>query len=154
MRIQTILNRVEKFKSFVYRSVRLEEQDDGPALVVSVEPNTLYGRSKTTIEEGTEGSTSSQSRIKTPRVWACSQRTPFVRSTRVSFPCDFRRSDQSWSQACQSASVHCGSRFYAGTSTARLWADDARSAPTFVATLRNDRISENRGRAFAAWRAG
>jgi transposase len=37
MRIQTILNRVEKFKSFVYRSVRLEEQDDGPALVVSVE---------------------------------------------------------------------------------------------------------------------
>ena len=38
MRIQTILNRVEKFKSFVYRSVRLEEQDDGPALVVSVEP--------------------------------------------------------------------------------------------------------------------
>jgi transposase len=38
MRIQTILNRVEKFKSFVYRSVRLEEQDDGPALVVKVEP--------------------------------------------------------------------------------------------------------------------
>ena len=30
MRIQTILNRVEKFKSFVYRNVRLEEQDDGP----------------------------------------------------------------------------------------------------------------------------
>jgi transposase len=38
MRIQTILNRVEKFKSFVYRSVRVEEQDDGAALVVRVEP--------------------------------------------------------------------------------------------------------------------
>jgi transposase len=38
MRIQTILNRVEKFKSFVYRGARLEEQDDGPALVVRVEP--------------------------------------------------------------------------------------------------------------------
>jgi transposase len=38
MRIQTILNRVEKFKSFVYRGVRLEEQDDGPALIVGVEP--------------------------------------------------------------------------------------------------------------------
>ena len=34
MRIQTILNRVEKFKSFVYGEARLEEQDDGPALVV------------------------------------------------------------------------------------------------------------------------
>ncbi len=38
MRIQTILNRVEKFKSFVYRHARLEEQGDGPALVVQVEP--------------------------------------------------------------------------------------------------------------------
>ncbi len=38
MRIQTILNRVEKFKSFVYRGARLETQDDGPALVVRVEP--------------------------------------------------------------------------------------------------------------------
>jgi hypothetical protein len=37
-RIQTILNRVEKFKSFVYDEVRLEEQDDGPALVVRTEP--------------------------------------------------------------------------------------------------------------------
>jgi transposase len=38
MRIQTILNRVEKFKSFVYRNARLEEHDDGPALVVRIEP--------------------------------------------------------------------------------------------------------------------
>ena len=38
MRIQTILNRVEKFKSFVYGEARLEEQDDGPALVVQVKP--------------------------------------------------------------------------------------------------------------------
>jgi transposase len=38
MRIQTILNRVEKFKSFVYGAARLEERDDGPALVVQVEP--------------------------------------------------------------------------------------------------------------------
>jgi len=34
MRIQTILNRVEKFKSFVYGEADFEEQDDGPALVV------------------------------------------------------------------------------------------------------------------------
>jgi transposase len=38
MRIQTILNRVEKFKSFVYGDARLEEQEDGPALVVKVLP--------------------------------------------------------------------------------------------------------------------
>jgi len=38
MRIQTILNRVEKFKSFVYGKACLEEQDDGPALVVQIEP--------------------------------------------------------------------------------------------------------------------
>ena len=38
MRIQTILNRVEKFKSFVYRDSRLEEQGDGPALIVRIEP--------------------------------------------------------------------------------------------------------------------
>lgn len=38
MRIQTILNRVEKFKSFVYGKARLEEQDDGLALVVEMEP--------------------------------------------------------------------------------------------------------------------
>jgi transposase len=38
MRIQTILNRVEKFKSFVYGDARLEERDDGPALVVQVLP--------------------------------------------------------------------------------------------------------------------
>ena len=36
MRIQTILNRVEKFKSFVYGEARLEEHDDGPALVVQM----------------------------------------------------------------------------------------------------------------------
>jgi transposase len=36
MRIQTILNRVEKFQSFVYGEARLEEQDGGPALVVQV----------------------------------------------------------------------------------------------------------------------
>lgn len=38
MRIQTILNRVEKFKSFVYGGARLEERDTGPALVVQVLP--------------------------------------------------------------------------------------------------------------------
>jgi transposase len=38
MRIQTILNRVEKFKSFVYGPARLEERDAGPALVVQVLP--------------------------------------------------------------------------------------------------------------------
>ena len=38
MRIQTILNRVEKFKSFIYGEARLEERDDGPALIVQVEP--------------------------------------------------------------------------------------------------------------------
>jgi hypothetical protein len=38
MRIQTTLNRVEKFKSFVYRDARLEERDDGPALVVRIAP--------------------------------------------------------------------------------------------------------------------
>ncbi len=38
MRIQMILNRVEKFKLFVYSNARLEEQEDGPALVVKVLP--------------------------------------------------------------------------------------------------------------------
>jgi transposase len=38
MRIQTILNRVEKFKSFVYGPARLEEGADGPALVVRIRP--------------------------------------------------------------------------------------------------------------------
>jgi transposase len=38
MRIQTILNRVEKFKSFVYGAAHIEERDDGPALVVEIEP--------------------------------------------------------------------------------------------------------------------
>jgi transposase len=38
MRIQTILNRVERFKSFVYGTARLEEYEDGPALVVRVLP--------------------------------------------------------------------------------------------------------------------
>ena len=38
MRIQTILNRVEKFKSFVYGEVRLEDHGDGLALVVQMEP--------------------------------------------------------------------------------------------------------------------
>jgi transposase len=38
MRIQTILNRVEKFKSFDYGKACLEESDDGPTLVVQVKP--------------------------------------------------------------------------------------------------------------------
>jgi transposase len=38
MRIQTIFNRVEKFKSFVYGKAFLEELDDGSALVVQVRP--------------------------------------------------------------------------------------------------------------------
>jgi transposase len=38
MRIQTILNRVEKFKSFVYGEASLEADHDGPALVVQMEP--------------------------------------------------------------------------------------------------------------------
>jgi len=36
MRIQTILNRVEKFKSFVYGEASLEERADGAALVIRV----------------------------------------------------------------------------------------------------------------------
>jgi transposase len=38
MRIQTILNRVEKFKSFVYGKARLEKRSDGLALVVKLRP--------------------------------------------------------------------------------------------------------------------
>jgi transposase len=38
MRIQTILNRVEKFKSFVFGKASLEEQADRPALVVQMNP--------------------------------------------------------------------------------------------------------------------
>ena len=38
MRIQTILNQVEKFKSFVYGEARLEKRDDGLALVVPMKP--------------------------------------------------------------------------------------------------------------------
>jgi hypothetical protein len=38
MRIQTILNRVEKLKSFVYDHAHIEEKDCGPALVVRVLP--------------------------------------------------------------------------------------------------------------------
>ena len=38
MRLQTILNRVEKFKSFVYGEAHIEEQDGGPALIVQVLP--------------------------------------------------------------------------------------------------------------------
>ena len=38
MRIQTILNRVEKFKSFVYGEATLVESEDGPTLVVQIVP--------------------------------------------------------------------------------------------------------------------
>ena len=38
MRIQTILNRVEKIKPFVYGGAVIEERDDGPALVVRLRP--------------------------------------------------------------------------------------------------------------------
>jgi transposase len=38
MRIQTILNRVEKFKSFVYGDARLEEQADDLSLIIQVKP--------------------------------------------------------------------------------------------------------------------
>ena len=38
MRIQTILNRVEKFKSFVYGSASLEDHGGETALVVRVRP--------------------------------------------------------------------------------------------------------------------
>jgi transposase len=38
MRIQTILNRVEKFKSFVYGRVRLEEDEGNPVVVVELQP--------------------------------------------------------------------------------------------------------------------
>jgi transposase len=38
MRIQTILNSVEKFKSFVYGEAILEEHADGPVLVVHMQP--------------------------------------------------------------------------------------------------------------------
>jgi hypothetical protein len=38
MRIQTILNRVEKFESFVYGAARLEDLQDGPVLMVQMRP--------------------------------------------------------------------------------------------------------------------
>jgi len=38
MRIQTILNRVEKFKSFVHGEAALEQLKDGPALIVQMKP--------------------------------------------------------------------------------------------------------------------
>jgi transposase len=38
MRIQTILNRAEKFKSFIYGEARFEEHDDGPAPVIQIKP--------------------------------------------------------------------------------------------------------------------
>jgi transposase len=38
MRIQTILNRVEKFKSFIYGEARLEQQKEGLALIVPIKP--------------------------------------------------------------------------------------------------------------------
>jgi hypothetical protein len=38
MLIQTILNRVEEFKSFVYGAAHLEEQAGGPALIVEIRP--------------------------------------------------------------------------------------------------------------------
>ena len=38
MRLQTILNRVEKFKSFAYGEAHFEEQAGGPALIVQVLP--------------------------------------------------------------------------------------------------------------------
>jgi transposase len=38
MRIQTILNRAEKFKTFVYGEASLDQHDDGPALVVQIKP--------------------------------------------------------------------------------------------------------------------
>jgi zinc-finger of transposase IS204/IS1001/IS1096/IS1165 len=38
MRIQTILNRVEKFKSFVYGEGSIEEYEDGPAIVIQMKP--------------------------------------------------------------------------------------------------------------------
>jgi transposase len=38
MRIQTILNRVEKFKSFVFGAASLEQRDDGLTLVVQIVP--------------------------------------------------------------------------------------------------------------------
>jgi hypothetical protein len=45
MRIQTILNSVEKVKSFVYQHARWEERDSGAALVVRVEPRKESRRS-------------------------------------------------------------------------------------------------------------
>jgi hypothetical protein len=36
MSIQTILNQVEKFKSFIHCKARLEEHNHGPALVIQV----------------------------------------------------------------------------------------------------------------------
>ena len=38
MRLQTILNRVEEFESFVYGEARLEEQASDPALIVEIRP--------------------------------------------------------------------------------------------------------------------
>ena len=38
MRVQTLLNRVEKFKSFVYGRVSTEERDEETVLLVRVRP--------------------------------------------------------------------------------------------------------------------
>ena len=57
MRIQTILNRVEKFKSFVYGEARLEEGDDGPALVVQVGRGRTVGRSARVVAGGVDRTT-------------------------------------------------------------------------------------------------
>jgi transposase len=38
MQVQTILNRVQRYKSFVYRQARFRDSDDGLALDVTVEP--------------------------------------------------------------------------------------------------------------------
>jgi hypothetical protein len=38
MQLQTILNRVQRYKSFVYRQARFRDSDDGLALDVAVQP--------------------------------------------------------------------------------------------------------------------
>ena len=45
MRTVTLLNRIEKFKSFVYKKVCLEEVDGKEAVIIEVQPRKIARRS-------------------------------------------------------------------------------------------------------------
>src|SRR3954454_23863118 len=66
MRIQTLLNRVEKFKSFVYGEGHIEEQDGGPALVVQVLPRKNASRTVPVATGGAVLTTNARSGASSP----------------------------------------------------------------------------------------